>query len=91
MTKEAVLLRRVLGFLMSRRMGAEQLIVEIEETLSGTSSSAPPPPPECKTLAEKTAYAFGWWKALESVRAEQPAQEPPTASRKVKHDPPSNS
>ena len=24
------------------------------------------PPHECKTDAEKTAYAFGWWKALES-------------------------
>ncbi|CAB4123565.1 hypothetical protein UFOVP48_33 [uncultured Caudovirales phage] len=34
------------------------------------------PPSECKTEAEQTAYAFGWWKALESVRAEQPAQEP---------------
>ncbi len=33
-------------------------------------------PPECKTVAEQTAYAFGWWKALESVRIEQPAQEP---------------
>lgn len=31
----------------------------------------PTPPPECQTEAEKTAYAFGWWKALESVR-EQP-------------------
>ena len=30
----------------------------------------PAPPPECKTEAEQTAYAFGWWKALESVRTE---------------------
>jgi hypothetical protein len=36
----------------------------------------PAPPPECKTEAEQTAYAFGWWKALESVRVEQPAQRP---------------
>ena len=36
----------------------------------------PAPPPECKTEAEQTAYAFGWWKALESVKAGQPAQEP---------------
>jgi hypothetical protein len=34
----------------------------------------PEPPPELQTEAEKTAYAFGWWKALESVRAEK--QEP---------------
>jgi hypothetical protein len=33
-------------------------------------------PPECKTEAEQTAYAFGWWKALESVRTAQPAHEP---------------
>ena len=36
-----------------------------------------PAPPECKTEAEKTAYAFGWYKALESVREQPaPAQEP---------------
>jgi hypothetical protein len=34
-----------------------------------------PPPPECKTEAEQTAYAFGWWKALESVKTKQLAQE----------------
>ena len=32
----------------------------------------PEHPPECKTDAEKTAYAFGWFKALEANR-EQPA------------------
>lgn len=25
----------------------------------------PPAPPECKTDDEKTAYAFGWYKAME--------------------------
>ena len=36
-----------------------------------------PAPPECKTEAEKTAFAFGWFKALESVREQPaPAQEP---------------
>lgn len=34
--------------------------------------SAPPPPHECKTEAEKTAYAFGWWKALEAARINAP-------------------
>lgn len=28
----------------------------------------PVPPPECKTDAEKTAFAFGWWRAMEQVR-----------------------
>lgn len=36
----------------------------------------PAPPPECQTEAEKTAYAFGWFKALESVR-KRPAQQEP--------------
>lgn len=30
----------------------------------------PAPPPECKTDAEKTAYAFGWFKALEANRGQ---------------------
>jgi hypothetical protein len=25
----------------------------------------PEPPPECQTEAEKKAFAFGWWKAME--------------------------
>jgi hypothetical protein len=28
-------------------------------------------PPECQTEAEKKAFAFGWWKAMESQRAEK--------------------
>jgi hypothetical protein len=31
-------------------------------------------PPEAKTEAEKTAYAAGWWKALEVQRAEAAMQ-----------------
>ena len=30
--------------------------------------AAPAPPPECETEAEKRAFAFGWFKALESER-----------------------
>jgi hypothetical protein len=33
------------------------------------------PPPECQTEAEKRAYAFGWWKALEANRG-TPVQKP---------------
>jgi len=33
------------------------------------------PPPECQTEAEKRAYAFGWWKALEANRV-APVHEP---------------
>ena len=25
-------------------------------------------PPECQTEAEKTAFAFGWWKAMEALK-----------------------
>jgi len=28
----------------------------------------PEPPPECQTEAEKKAFAFGWWKAMETKR-----------------------
>ena len=48
-------------------------------------SQTAPPPPECKTVAEQTAYAFGWWKALESVRTEQPTQEPVAQWQKRHH------
>ena len=33
----------------------------------------PEPPPECATEAEKTAFVFGWNKALEQQRLGQPA------------------
>ena len=36
----------------------------------------PAPPPECQTEAEKTAFAFGWWKALEMHRTSAQQQEP---------------
>lgn len=32
------------------------------------SVTAPAPPPECETEAEKRAFAFGWFKAVESER-----------------------
>jgi hypothetical protein len=50
----------------------EQAITALQEALA----EQPAPPPECQTEAEKTAYAFGWFKALESVR-EKPAQQEP--------------
>ena len=40
------------------------------------SVTAPAPPPECETEAEKRAFAFGWFKALESERMKaESAQE----------------
>lgn len=32
----------------------------------------PEPPPECQTEAEKTAFAFGWFKAMEVQRNGSP-------------------
>jgi hypothetical protein len=40
-------------------------------------AALPVPPHECKTDAEKLAYAAGWWKALEANRA-QPVRVPLT-------------
>lgn len=37
-------------------------------SVSAGSEPAPVPPPECETEAEKRAFAFGWFKALESER-----------------------
>ena len=31
-------------------------------------------PPECKTENEKRAFAFGWWKALEAKRGQEPPE-----------------
>ena len=39
----------------------------------------PTPPPECQTDAEKTAFAFGWWKALEENRKQPAQQQEPVA------------
>jgi hypothetical protein len=36
----------------------------------------PDPPPECKSEAEKTAFAFGWFKALESRRTATTGDKP---------------
>ena len=49
--------------------GTAESITALREALA----EQPAPPPECKTEAEKIAYVFGWFKALESVRG-QPAQ-----------------
>ena len=54
---------------------ATKAIAAINEALAEQPA---PPPPECQTEAEKTAFAFGWWKALEMHRtpAQQQEQEP---------------
>ncbi len=44
---------------------------------ANTAANVQEPPPECETEAEKRAYAFGWWRALEANRA-APVQEPVT-------------
>ncbi len=51
----------------------EKAITALREALNASLAEQPAPPPECQTEAEKTAFAFGWFKALESVR-QQPAQ-----------------
>ena len=40
----------------------------IERFEQAIADAEKPAPPECQTEAEKIAFAFGWYKALESVR-----------------------
>jgi hypothetical protein len=52
-------------------------------TTPPAAQPAQPAPPECQTEAEKTAFAFGWWQALESVR--QPAVPDAFGTREGEH------
>jgi hypothetical protein len=36
-----------------------------------TPPAAQPAPPECQTEAEKRAYAFGWWRAMEASKTQR--------------------
>lgn len=51
---------------------------DIREVLTALQErlAQPEPPPECKTEEEKTAFAFGWWKAVEAQRLGQPDPMP---------------
>jgi len=51
----------------------ETLFHVVHAAIAQTTQTVPPH--ECKTDAEKLAYAAGWWKALEANRA-QPVREP---------------
>lgn len=42
--------------------------VQPAQARAADSVTAPVPPPECETEAEKRAFAFGWFKALEAER-----------------------
>jgi hypothetical protein len=44
---------------------------DVDTLLDKPAAPVQEPPPECQTEAEKRAYAFGWWKALEANRAAQ--------------------
>jgi len=45
---------------------------EAFKALEKALANQEPPPMECKTDAEKIAYAFGWFKALELNPAQKP-------------------
>lgn len=47
---------------------ADAAAPQFPTTQAADSVTAPAPPPECETEAEKRAFAFGWFKALESER-----------------------
>jgi hypothetical protein len=50
-------------------LSAAETIRELDRMVSAQPAPVQEPPPECQTEAEKRAYAFGWWKALEAQRA----------------------
>lgn len=50
---------------------------ELEVAIRAAHGQAPAAPSECKTEAERTAFAFGWFKALEQQREQEPAQAAP--------------
>ncbi len=54
------------------------LPAEIDTAMDAAKEALAQPetPPECVTEAEKKAFAFGWWKAMEAQRLAQPKQEP---------------
>lgn len=47
---------------------ADAAAPQFPTTQAADSVTAPAPPPECETEAEKRAFAFGWFKALEAER-----------------------
>jgi hypothetical protein len=55
---------------------AQARVLMAVQRIRNSTPPAQPAPPECQTEAEKTAFAFGWWKALESVRQTAPVKEP---------------
>lgn len=72
--------KRCAALLREQHTRIAELEAELEAVGAGGVSgplmgiAAPPtaqaaePPPECETEAEKRAFAFGWFKALESER-----------------------
>jgi hypothetical protein len=73
LTNEAAAeLRRLHAENQALRQALEQSVVRIDTSAERVDFEAAikhiPAPPECQTEAEKTAVAFGWYKALESVR-----------------------
>ena len=60
-------------------MGHEDSIFagEFDEIITAlrTALQTPPPPPEAQTEAEKNAYHYGWWAAMEAVREQRTEPE----------------
>jgi hypothetical protein len=48
-------------------LGKNKAITSLRQAIAEAEKQEPPP--ECQTEAEKTAFAFGWWKAMETKRA----------------------
>lgn len=55
------------GYIIKERR--QKLIERLDTLLKNLE-----PPVECETEEEKTAFAFGWWKAAENIRENTPKQ-----------------
>ena len=60
---------------------------QVTEAITTLREALANQPPECQTEAEKTAYAFGWWKALEHIRMKNSNKRKQKMIEKIKAAP----
>lgn len=59
---------RELDLLVAELEQENRLLRARNQRLEKELAAICPPPTECMTKAEMTAFAFGWWKAMEHAK-----------------------